>query len=131
MLTKRNRNFGLIISGVAVGWGESVSMQTKCIWFDAVEEIIDSDNWIVCNFKLFMCFLWYEFFSYHKTCGSSVKVNGISDDIRKDFMWQNATAVYTKKKLFSICRILHSLKFQVVHIVLLMLTVERKLMQLT
>ena len=47
-----------------------------------------------------------------ENCGSSVKVNSISDGIHWNFMWQNATNVYyTSKKLSSICRIWYSLMF--------------------
>ena len=56
-----------------------------------------------------------------KCCGSSVKVNSISDCILWNFLWNNVFNVYyTKKKLSSICRILHSLKFQMGHIVAVM-----------
>ena len=51
-------------------------------------------------------------FLSHKNCESSVEVNGTIDAIYWYFMGQNATNVYyTKKKLPSIYRILHSLKF--------------------
>ena len=54
---------------------------------------------------------WKTFLS-HKNCGSSVEVNGTIDGIHWYFMGQNTTNVYyTKKKLPSIYKILHSLKF--------------------
>ena len=80
------------------------------------------------------CFLWYEFFSVlektiillfeqniikillkdtskQNSCGSSVKVNSTSDSILWNFLWNNAfNAYYAKKKLSSICRILHFLR---------------------
>ena len=96
------------------------------------------------------CLLWYEFCfcfrkNYHPVvwtnkpiikillkdtskpwhCELSTKVNIISNDILWNFMWSSATnAYYTKKKLQTICKILHFLKFQMAHVVIAMWAVE-------
>ena len=97
------------------------------------------------------CLLWYEFFffcfrkNYYPVvwtnkpikkvllkdtskpwhCEFSAKVNTISNGILWNFMWNSATnAYYTKKKLPTICKVLHSLKFQMAHVVIVMRAVE-------
>ena len=58
MPTKSNRCFGFVISGMGGrggsvdGWG-LFSMQSKCIWLDAEQRYIVSNNSIGCNFKPF------------------------------------------------------------------------------
>ena len=81
------------------------------------------------HFKSFLCWLWYEyFFCYnsvvwqkqvrlqkyclklflsHRNCVSSAKLNGISDDIRRNSCERMPLMFYQQ----SICRISWSLKF--------------------